>query len=103
MFLNPKSWEKWIHYFEQRDYHCIAPAWPFHEGEPSSLRRNIPRGVGNLALETVIDEFARIASSQNEPPIAIGHSMGGLIAQVLENRGLLEAAVCCLLMAIMAL
>src|SRR2546430_2667208 len=94
MFLNPKSWEHWTAYFEQWDYHCISPAWPFHEGEPSALRRHIPAGLGALSLTTVVDEFARIAASQPEPPIVIGHSMGGLVAQILETRGLAEAAVC---------
>jgi pimeloyl-ACP methyl ester carboxylesterase len=94
MFLNPKSWEKWTDYFTDRGYHCLAPAWPFHEGEPEQLRRSVPNGVGSLALKTVVDEFTRIAGSLPEPPIVIGHSMGGLIAQLLENRGLAEAAVC---------
>ena len=94
MFLNPKSWEKWVSYFEERNYRCLAPAWPFHEGEPSALRRDIPDGVGTLPLKAVIDEFARVAAAQSEPPIVIGHSMGGLVAQILENRGLAEAAIC---------
>jgi hypothetical protein len=38
MFLNPKSWQKWIGYFENLGYECEAPAWPMHEGEPSFRR-----------------------------------------------------------------
>jgi len=34
MFQNPKSWEKWINHFSELGYTCVAPAWPYHEGEP---------------------------------------------------------------------
>lgn len=92
MFQNDKSWEKWITFFEQRGYNCIAEPWPYHEGEPAALRQNIPDGLGDLRLKTVIDKFAGIAS-RHENVILIGHSVGGLIVQLLINKGIGIAGV----------
>ncbi|WP_276483852.1 alpha/beta hydrolase [Paraflavitalea pollutisoli] len=94
MFQNPVSWNKWVLYFESKGYKCQSPAWPFHEGEPEDLRKNIPSELGDLRLETVIDKFAAMAQCCDEPPIVIGHSVGGLIAQVLVSRQLAKAAIC---------
>jgi len=94
MFQNDKSWAKWIEYFEQLGYHCKAIPWPFHEGEPADLRDNIPPQLGDLHLQPVIDQFAAYVEAQNPAPILIGHSVGGLIVQVLINRGLGKAGVC---------
>ncbi len=93
MFQNPKSWEKWINYFEEKGYKCIAPAWPLHEGSPADLRNNPPAGLGDLHLQTIVDEMESIVRAQSEPPILIGHSVGGIIVQLLVAKGLAEAGV----------
>jgi pimeloyl-ACP methyl ester carboxylesterase len=79
MFQNPKSWEKWIAYFTKKGYDCIAPAWPMHEGSPANLRDNPPAGLGDLGLQTIVDEMERVVRSLPEPPIVIGHSVGALV------------------------
>jgi pimeloyl-ACP methyl ester carboxylesterase len=91
MFQNPKSWEKWISFFSERGHDCIAPAWPLHDGEPAQLRANPPAGLGKLPLKTVIGTTEAVVGTSM--PILIGHSVGGLVAQILLNRGLLAAAV----------
>jgi len=93
MFQNPKSWDKWITYFNEKDYNCIAPAWPMHEGEPADLRQNPPAGLGDLALQTIVDKMEGIVAGLEEKPILIGHSVGGLIVQLLVNKGLAEIGV----------
>ncbi len=93
MFQNPKSWNKWISYFEAKGYKCLAPAWPYHEGEPAELRKNIPQGLGDLRLQTIIDQYETLIKGLPAKPIVIGHSVGGLIVQVLLNKGLIEQGV----------
>ena len=88
MFQNPKSWEKWIAYFNEKGYDCIAPDWPMHEGLPADLQNNPPVGLGNLHLQTIIDEMERAVTSLPEKAILIGHSVGGLIVQLLIQKGL---------------
>jgi pimeloyl-ACP methyl ester carboxylesterase len=93
MFQNPKSWDKWIGYFSRKGYNCIAPAWPLHEGEPKKLRNNPPAGLGDLELQTIVDKMEGIVSSLNGKPILIGHSVGGLIVQLLVNKGLAKIGI----------
>lgn len=94
MFMNPKSWDGWIRFFEQRGHSCSAPAWPFHEGEPATLRNNIPTELGKLTLGEVTDVFEKHIRTLPEQPILIGHSMGGLITQLLVARDCAAAGVC---------
>ncbi len=93
MFLNPKSWEPWISFFEKKGYRCEAPAWPLHEGEPAQLRENIPSGLGDLNLAALHRHYSAILAGEAEQPVVIGHSMGGLIMQKLAADGLIRAGV----------
>ncbi len=100
MFQNPKSWEKWMAYFTERGYNCIAPAWPDHEGSPADLRNNPPATLGDLTIEEVIQAMeSQVISAggdttgSNEKPIVIGHSVGGLITQILVNKNLVSLGV----------
>jgi pimeloyl-ACP methyl ester carboxylesterase len=92
MFQNPKSWEKWIGLFGQRGYECHAPAWPLHDGEPAALRANPPVNLGQLSLDAVINSVETVVASLQRP-ILVGHSVGGLITQILLSRGLISAGI----------
>lgn len=93
MFLNPKSWENWISYFTALGYECEAPAWPLHEGDPALLRENIPTGLGTLSLDDLHGYFSSILQLEYEPPVVIGHSLGGLLVQKLVEDGLVKAGI----------
>lgn len=91
MFQNPVSWEKWIARFRTRNYECIAPAWPLHEGKPSVLRNSPPPGLGKLSLSDVLSHIEGVVGDTN--PIMIGHSVGGLVTQIMMNRGLISHGI----------
>ena len=55
LFQNPKGWVEWKTYFEANGYNCYSPAYPFHEGEPAELRKNINPKLGKLTLGQVTD------------------------------------------------
>jgi pimeloyl-ACP methyl ester carboxylesterase len=93
MFQNPKSWGNWINYFTEQGYNCLAPAWPLHEGEPADLRQNPPAGLGDLSLNDVIGKIEEFILKLDGKPIVIGHSVGGLIVQLLANRNMITAGV----------
>ncbi len=93
MFQNPKSWENWMNYFSEKGYNCLAPAWPLHEGEPAELRQNPPAGLGDLSIDDVIGSVEEFILKLDEKPIVIGHSVGGLITQLLVNRDMAKAGI----------
>jgi pimeloyl-ACP methyl ester carboxylesterase len=94
LFMNPKSWDPWIKYFNARGYFCYAPAYPYHEGETESLRKDIDSNLGRLTFGQVMDSLSAFIDKLPEKPIFIGHSMGGLAVQKLIefNKGV--AGVC---------
>ncbi len=92
MFQNPKSWEKWTSFFRSKGYDCAVPAWPLHEGEPATLRAQPPAGLGDLALKDVIASI-EAEVQRRDRPVMIGHSVGGLITQIMTAKGLLSAGV----------
>ena len=95
MFQNPRSWEHWVELFDSRGYRCLAPAWPLHEGDPAALRSNPPAGLGDLGLEEIVRSVEGVlARDSEEKPVLIGHSVGGLVAQLLVRKGLAESGVC---------
>ncbi len=94
MFENPKAWNGWKKYFEEQGYACHAPAYPYHEGEPSYLREHIDPRLGTLTLKEVIKTFSDFVETLSQKPILIGHSMGGLIVQKLVAAGKAAAGVC---------
>jgi len=94
MFQNSRSWDRWAGFFSEHGFACSAPDWPCHAGEPAELRENIPPGLGQLTLEEVVDSIAAECDQTGDLPIVIGHSVGGLIAQILAARNLASAAIC---------
>jgi pimeloyl-ACP methyl ester carboxylesterase len=92
MFQNPKSWQNWNGYFTERGYHCVAPAWPLHDGDPRALRNTPPAGLGELRLAQIIALIEAEVRALDRP-IIIGHSVGGLITQIMVARGLVSAGV----------
>lgn len=95
MFMNPKSWEEWVAYFSKQGYNCFAPAWPFHEGEPSGLRIGYSKELGKLTLAQVVDHVAAAIEKQGySKAVLVGHSMGGLVTQLLVARGIGSCGIC---------
>lgn len=93
-FVSHHGWDDWKTYFEKQGYTTLAPAWPFKDAPAAELRQRHPdKDIASLRLTQVVDYFADIIKSLPEKPIVIGHSMGGLITQLLLSRGLAAAAV----------
>lgn len=87
MFMNALCWEKWAPRFEAAGYSVVAPSWKFHDGEAATLRAQYPSAaLSKLTLDDVVAQFTDIARGLKEKPIIIGHSMGGLVTQILLNR-----------------
>lgn len=93
-FVTNRGWDNWIKFFESKGYTCSAPAWPNKEGLPEMLRSQHPFSkIAEDSLPDLIEHYTKIVKSQKEKPIVIGHSLGGLMSQLLMDRGLVAAAV----------
>lgn len=92
-FVTNGCWDEWRPYFESKGYSTIAPAWPFKDGTAEELRNRQPNDtdLAALTLHELVEHYAGIVKSYPEKPIAIGHSLGGLITQILVNRNLVAA------------
>ena len=92
-WVTPHCWDPFISYFEQQGYTCLAPTWPHKDKSIEELRRNPPAKLAGLGVQEIVDHYAAIVKAQEEPPILIGHSFGGLFTQILLDRGLGAAGV----------
>lgn len=80
----PAIWGFFVRRYEACGYRCHAPAWP--EAAPHD-----PGRVASLAR--IIEAHAAIARTLPDPPLLIGHGIGGLIVQVLLDRGIGAAGI----------
>jgi pimeloyl-ACP methyl ester carboxylesterase len=92
MWMTLLSWEHWVSHYTDRGHRVLAPAWPGLDKEPEELRRD-PSPLRGLGIGDVVDHYDKIIRGLDRPPIIIGHSFGGLFAQLLLDRGLGAAGV----------
>ncbi len=92
MWMTPLSWEHYASHYIDRGHRVIAPAWPGLDKEPAELRRD-PAPLRGLSIKDTVDHYDKIIRGLDRPPIIIGHSFGGLFAQLLLDRGLGAAGV----------
>jgi non-heme chloroperoxidase len=92
LWLSASSWQPWVDLFQERGYAPIAPEWP---GIPDSIEeaRAHPERIPGTGIAAVADHFAQIAGTLPDRPIVIGHSFGGLLTQILLDRGVAAAGV----------
>ncbi|HEY9604398.1 MAG TPA: alpha/beta hydrolase [Allocoleopsis sp.] len=92
LWMTPRSWELFRKFYEMQGYRVFTPAWSRLHGEVEEVRRN-PSTLAGLGITEVVDHYEKFIRSLDEPPILIGHSFGGLIVQILLDRGLGAAGV----------
>jgi pimeloyl-ACP methyl ester carboxylesterase len=80
------SWENWVKHYADKGYRVIAPNWPGMDGDIEQLRRD-PSIFASLELADVIDHYEQIIGEVETPPIIIGYGVGGLVTQILLDRG----------------
>jgi len=91
LFLTASSWEKWVERYSARGFNVVAQAWPGLDTSVQELRRD-STPLTKLDIKTVLD-FLDDAIRPLGSPVIMGHSFGGLFAQLLAYRGLGSAVV----------
>src|SRR5580698_11157163 len=92
LWLLPSSWERWADLFEAAGYVALTPGWP-DDPETAAEARGNPEVFAGKSIGEVADHFAAVIASLARKPVIIGHSFGGLLAQILAGRGLASVTV----------
>jgi alpha-beta hydrolase superfamily lysophospholipase len=86
LWMTALCWEHWVKHYSDKGYCVIARSWPGMEGDIQQLRRD-PSSFASLGVSDVVDHYEQIIRELETPPIIIGYGFGGLIAQILLDRG----------------
>jgi pimeloyl-ACP methyl ester carboxylesterase len=92
LWLLPSSWDRWAELFEQAGYPALTPSWP-DDPETIEEARAHPEVLAGKTLRQVADHVADVIGALDKKPVVMGHSTGGLLAQMIADRGLSAATV----------
>ena len=90
MWGGPWYWENYKRLFEAEGYRCVTATLRFHDMDPKDAPD--PR-LGTVSLLDYASDLEQEIQELGVRPVLMGHSMGGLLAQVLASRGLAKALV----------
>jgi pimeloyl-ACP methyl ester carboxylesterase len=92
LWLLPSSWDRWAALFEEAGYVALTPDWP---DDPVSVEaaRAEPEALAKKSLEQVAAHTTQVIQGLNKKPAILGHSTGGLLAEMLAGRGFSAATV----------
>ena len=92
LWLLPSSWANWVDFFTQAGYAPLTPDWPDDPETVEQARAN-PSVLARKTLKQVADHTIEIIRALDKKPVLVGHSTGGLLAQMLAGQGLAAATV----------
>jgi len=92
LWLLPSSWDRWAKVFEDAGYTALTPGWP-DDPETVEEAKAKPEVFAHKTIGEVADHFEEIIGELDKKPAIIGHSFGGLVAQILAGRGLAAVTV----------
>jgi len=92
LWLLESSWTPWGKIFSEANYAPIMAGWPDDPATVEDANAN-PQVLAGKSIGEVADHYANIVRSLGVKPVIVGHSFGGLLAQILAGRGLAAATV----------
>ncbi|WP_431075118.1 alpha/beta hydrolase [Microbacterium phyllosphaerae] len=93
LWMTPKSWNTWAEHFRAQGHEVIVPGWPGIDDRSVEDIRRDPSALKGIGLTQIADNYERIIRSLPVKPIIMGHSFGGVLTQMLADRGLGAAYV----------
>jgi len=91
MWSTPAVWDGYREYFLERGIASHAPALPLHDRRRDEAP---PPGLEALGLQDYIDFLVADVSRLPKPPVIVGHSLGGFLAQAVAARMQPAGLVC---------
>jgi non-heme chloroperoxidase len=92
LWLLPSSWERWCALFEEAGYTTLAPGWPDDPNTVAEANAH-PEVFAHKTVGQIADHFEAVITKLDRKPAVVGHSFGGLLAQILAGRALGAATV----------
>jgi pimeloyl-ACP methyl ester carboxylesterase len=92
LWLHGTSWQPWIDCFRAEGYSPFAPEYPGEAPTVAGTRAR-PDSVADYSLDELTGHYRDIIELLSEPPILIGHSIGGVVVQKLLSQGFGAAGV----------
>jgi len=92
LWLLPSSWDRWTTLFEEAGFTALAPGWPDDPDTVAEANAH-PEVLAHKSVGQVADHFDAIIRGLQRKPAIVGHSFGGLLAQILAGRGLASVTV----------
>src|SRR3954462_7022519 len=92
LWLLPSSWDRFAQLFEDAGYAPVTPSWPDDPETVEEARAN-PDVFARKTLAQIADHTADVIAQLSKKPAVMGHSTGGLLAQIIADRGLSAATV----------
>jgi pimeloyl-ACP methyl ester carboxylesterase len=92
LWLHATSWGPWVELFREAGYEPTAPGWP-NEPRTVAAARAEPDLVADIGIDEAAAHFQSVIEQLSAPPVLIGHSFGGLLAEKLLGEGFGAAAV----------
>lgn len=88
LWMTPTSWDTWAERFRAQGHEVIVPGWPGIDDRTVADIRRDPSALKGIGLKQITDHYERIIRALPVKPIIMGHSFGGVITQMLADRGL---------------
>src|SRR3984957_5598944 len=85
-FCGPWAWDRFAPGFPAQGFGVLAPALPHHDGGKP------PQALATTSLTDYAADLEALIAGMDAPPILVGHSMGGLLGQMLASRVKLAGA-----------
>jgi pimeloyl-ACP methyl ester carboxylesterase len=92
LWVLPSSWANWADFFKKAGYAPLTPDWPDDPATVEDARAN-PRVLAKKPLKQIADHTIEVIKCLDKKPVVMGHSTGGLVAQMLAGRGFSAATV----------
>ena len=92
LWLLSSSWDRWRALFEEQGYTTLAPGWP-DDPETVEEAHDDPEVFAHKRIKQVTDHYVDAIRQLKRKPAVIGHSFGGLIAQMVAGEGVAAVTV----------
>src|SRR3954462_1842090 len=92
LWLLASSWDRWATAFEEAGYSAVRPGWP---DDPETVEQATahPEVFAGKSIGDIADHVDDVIRRLDKKTAVIGHSFGGLLAQIIAGRGLAVVTV----------